>query len=456
MFRSPGLPIGPDVHMLRSDVDAYLTSRLPAYGVEYRDRTSIEGFAPDDAGVTLDLASPDGPLSVRARFVVDCSGHASFLARRYGLRDETPRCRTNTRVVFGHFRRVPLLEDLLVSRPPSFDVRRDLGTAHHCFDGGWIWVIRFDDGRVSVGAVLDRQEHPDDDRPAAEELDELLARFPTVREHLADAEPIRPLVKTGRVQFTSRTIVGERFLLAPHAAGFIDPLFSTGVDLTLAFMSRAVPEIRRAMAEDDFRPGRFAGLDRTFRREIATVDRIVHGMIRSFCSFELFKQYWRTWIYGSVVQYYTQVCSDPAGSGAALGQYGSGIPSWRGQLDRMYRTLLAVRDGDEQAGAQRLKELMDGLPEPFEASDWTVGSGAEAWPREGTPPPEWFRRLAAREPVLGRRLDLGRIQVFAAQQAQRSLQLRERYRRSREEGSGFHQGVDLIRCQGAPPSTFIA
>lgn len=450
MFRSPGLPVGPDVHMLRSDVDAFLASRLEAYGVEHRERTRVTGLDSGAAGVVLDLASPAGSLAIRTRFVVDCSGHASFLAQRSGLRDERARCRTDTRAIFGHFREIPALRDLLGEAAPVYASHVDAGTIHHCFDGGWIWVIRFDDGNVSVGAVLDRRKHPDDGRPAEEELFTLLERYPTVREHLGAAVAVRPPVKTGRIQFTSRTIIGDRFLLSPHAAAFIDPLFSTGVDLTLAFLARAVPEIRRAMAADDFHPRRFAALDRTFHREIRTVDLIVSGMLAAFRDFEQFKQYWRTWVYGSAVQYFTQICYEASGPGVALGQYGAGVPRWRRRLDTMARIVGAAGGEGEVRGAELLKQQMDGVSEPFGATDWSIGSDREVVLQEDRPLPQWFVELAAREPALGRRLDLSRLSTFRQREAERMQDLTDRYRRSRREGSSFHRGVDLIRSGGRP------
>jgi FADH2 O2-dependent halogenase len=40
-------------------------------------------------------------------------------------------------------------------------------------------------------------------------------------------------VRTGRIQYTSSQVVGERCCVLGHAAGFIDPLYSKGLYTTL-------------------------------------------------------------------------------------------------------------------------------------------------------------------------------------------------------------------------------
>src|SRR5262249_20760234 len=146
--------------------------------------------------------------------------------------------KTNTRVIFGHFRNIPFLEEVMGGRNLAFERSRDACTIHHCFAGGWIWVIRFDSGIVSVGLVLDRAVYPDNDREAEEELRSFIERLPSINAHLGNTEPVRPPVTPSRMNFSSRTTIGDRFMLTPHAAGFVDPLFSSGINLTQSFIVR--------------------------------------------------------------------------------------------------------------------------------------------------------------------------------------------------------------------------
>jgi FADH2 O2-dependent halogenase len=87
----------------------------------------------------------------------------------------------------------------------------DAGTVHHCFHGGWIWVIPFgtfiwnilwliimtfstENNTVSIGIVLNLDIYPyNHNMTKEEEWDFILNKFPTVKKHLGDLEPIRPL-----------------------------------------------------------------------------------------------------------------------------------------------------------------------------------------------------------------------------------------------------------------------
>ncbi len=382
MFITPGLPMGPDVHMLREDIDGFLASSLAKYGVEYRDRTSVAGWHTDADQITLVLEREGQHQSVTSRFVLDCSGHKSFLAERKNLRESPTRLRTNTRTIFSHFRNVRFLEEILGKPCARFGTRRDACTVHHCFQGGWFWIIRFDNGVSSVGLVLDRLSHPDNNLKAEDEFWSFVNRFPTVQAQLATATTTRPLTKSGRLQFTSRRIFGDRYLLAPHAANFVDPLFSTGMDLTTAFIARMSPIVASLVEDNDLCTERFRALEACHRAEIDYIDRIVHGMICSFRSPDVFKQYWRYWLNASLVQYFIQLSSDPADDSGLLAHYGASLPTWNCQLEKMYQMITLDNFSSPVALAQHLKATMDRFPEPFDnkGSNWEIGSADACCP----------------------------------------------------------------------------
>ncbi len=342
MFETYPMGIGPDVHMLRSHVDAHLVSRLPDHGVEYRDHTAVTGFEHDGEWGTLQMQGPDGPSEARARLVFDATGHGAVFGRMLGLRDETPRLHTNTRAMFGHFEGVNLLEDVL---PPDddgvFRYNRDAGTLHHCFEGGWIWVIPFDDGVVSVGILLDRDAHPlDRSVPVEDEWKSVIERFPSIAAHLGDAKPTRPIIRTDRIQFSSKGITAPGVVLTPHAAAFVDPLFSTGLTQTAAFISRAAPIVARCLADGDFDHRRFAPVERAFQKEINVTDKLVSGTIASSDDFEVFRQYWRTWVVATNLQIFGRVTGDMGDPEGAALNFGAASAAWTKEVDRRHAIAL--------------------------------------------------------------------------------------------------------------------
>lgn len=359
------LPIGPDVHMLRADSDEFLASRFPHYGVDYLDNTTVVDHQREGNRSRILTRTQDGDQAVSARFVIDASGHASCLANLYNLREDPPRFDTNTRSLFGHFRGVQPLDSALHNRAHPFRFQRDSGTLQHCFDGGWMWVIPFDDGVTSVGLVLDCNQYPLDPHQTPEdELWDIINRYPSIRSHLGQMWPIRPLVRTPRVQFSSRTIAGDGFILTPHAAAFIDPLFSTGMLLTMTFISRLVPVVEAALHDDDFRAQRFLPLERAFFREVELVDLTVSGMIASMRDAELFRQYWRIWVHASGMQYFAKAALPPEKTTAFPLVYGAGIDSWVEAVRAMHRIVMD-RDLPTEKAVLQTKAVMDNVPHPF-------------------------------------------------------------------------------------------
>lgn len=361
MFETLPLPTGPDVHMLRADVDSYLVSKLGAYGVDYWDETKVAEFEPQaDDSVILKLERKDGPRTVRARLVIDASGHASFFANKFKLRDDPPRLHTNTRSIFAHFEDVRDLDESLGGGNETFRFRRTAGTMHHCFPGGWIWVIPFDNGTTSVGFVLDRNAYPLDPGDTAEgEIARFFDRYPSMRAHLGNMKPIRPFTRTDRIQFTSRTILGKGFILTPHASGFIDPLFSTGILLTLRFVARIAHFARRAKERDDFDIEQFRPIETAFMQEVEQVDRLVSGFVKSFRHPALFRQFWRVWVVGTMAQFGTAVVTrSPEDVEGPTLLYGAGIPRWRDAVIRLHE-MVHDESADPIATATAMKAILD-------------------------------------------------------------------------------------------------
>lgn len=301
-FRTMTYPLGPDSHLYRPEVDAWLTAVAVRYGVTYRDRTQVDDVSIDEDGATLTIEG----RPVRARFLCDGSGFRSILAQKMGLRADPCGLNTDSRTLFTHMVGVARIGEILngeISRtapsPP------DQGTLHHLFDGGWFWVIPFDNHLAainptcSVGLTLDRRRHPDNDLPAAEEFAAFVARFPTIAQQFRTARPVREWVKTGRLQYGSTRVAGARWCLMPHAAGFVDALFSGGNTLTMAGIQEIARGLLAAFERDpsgaSFDPSILADYQTGTLENPAVLDRMVHGGFVCMKSAELFNAWFRIW-----------------------------------------------------------------------------------------------------------------------------------------------------------------
>jgi FADH2 O2-dependent halogenase len=242
---SPHDEIG-DTHWYRPDFDHALVRLAEAAGVRYLDETAIDRFADEGAQATLEGTRRGRSLRISTDFVVDASGPRGFLHRLLHLDSAPLRWLPGTQALYTHFAGVARWDDLVPSAgTPPFDP--DAAAFHHVFPGGWIWMLRFNNGITSAGAAL-----TDPIAAALGAADgegawhRLLARLPSVRDQFLDARAVRPFVHAPRLGFRSAQVVGERWAMLPSAAGIVDPLLSTGFPLTLLGVGRLLDLLEHA------------------------------------------------------------------------------------------------------------------------------------------------------------------------------------------------------------------
>jgi tetracycline 7-halogenase / FADH2 O2-dependent halogenase len=230
-----------DTHWLRADVDDFLVREASALGVEYLDQTTLDGVELLPNGDAIATGTCHGrPLRIRSRRIVDASGPRGFLAR--ALRLDAPGFREYpaTQALYSHFTGVARCQDMAeYADPEAPPYPVDAAALHHVFDEGWMWVLRFDNGVTSAGvAVTDAfaAELRLSDGEAA--WHRLLARYPTIAAQFADAKRLREFTWMPRLAYRTSVASGRRWALLPSAAAFVDPLFSTGIPLTLLGIER--------------------------------------------------------------------------------------------------------------------------------------------------------------------------------------------------------------------------
>jgi FADH2 O2-dependent halogenase len=268
-----------DTHWYRAEVDAFFVSEAQKAGVCYLDEVRMQSACEQDDGVRLEAVRGGQPLEIRARFVVDATGPRGFLHRAFALPELPLPDFPPTEALYTHFTDVRRLDE-----PGPYPV--DDAAVHHIFDGGWIWVLRFSNGITSAGVAATSEVAArlqfSEGAPAWQRL---LAEFPTVNSQFASAIPVMPFVHTPRLSFRSGAISGRRWALLPSAAGFIDPLLSTGFPLTLLGVARLAEIIERDW--DSPAPALAAYAHRTDAELLATA-RLIGSLYAAMANFPVF------------------------------------------------------------------------------------------------------------------------------------------------------------------------
>jgi len=282
-----------DTHWYRADFDEFLVREAQALGVEYLDQTKLDSVAFSGQSGQIEIERGGKRNSVRVRFIVDASGPRGFLHRALRLPENAFENFPATQALYSHFADVKRWED--VASGPFTEVSTELppypvddAAVHHVFAGGWIWVLRFNNGITSAGVAatdgLANRLHFAEGEAA---WNRLLERLPGVRGLFADATSQCQLVHTPRLSFRSETMVGPRWALLPSAAGVVDPLLSTGFPLTLQGIQRLAGILERGL-ESPCLEEHLNDYARQTLKELDWAAKLVSALYASMNNFPLF------------------------------------------------------------------------------------------------------------------------------------------------------------------------
>jgi tetracycline 7-halogenase / FADH2 O2-dependent halogenase len=222
-----------DTHWYRAEVDHFLVMEAQNLGVDYRDRARIESLDLAGDGTTIIGRAGEERFCFRAGLLLDATGPRGFLHRSLHL-EEAPLPGLPAREsLYSHFTGVTRTETADAPYPV------DDAAVHHVFEGGWVWVLRFNNGVTSAGVAATQAMAAElglsEGEPAWQRV---LARLPVLQSQFKDAIACQPFRHMPAVSFRSRTIAGHRWAMLPSAAGFVDPLLSSGFALTLIGIER--------------------------------------------------------------------------------------------------------------------------------------------------------------------------------------------------------------------------
>jgi flavin-dependent dehydrogenase len=144
-------------------------------------------------------------------------------------------------------------------------------------DHGWSWRIPLP-GKVSVGIVIPSEHLPKFGATKEERYDNLLKQDSVLAKVAKDSKRLTPVMEHANYQLMSERIIGDGWVLVGDTAGFIDPVFSSGLLIGLTGAVLLAETIQK-------------GTQRDFERYQLEVKRHLkawHGIVDSFYDGQLF------------------------------------------------------------------------------------------------------------------------------------------------------------------------
>jgi FADH2-dependent halogenase len=246
----------------RSDFDKLLLDHAAECGAEVHEDTSVDRvqFSKDD--VELAIRSNGSSQSIRARYVIDASGRASFLGRQFKIKK-----------TYNHLQKLSIFAHYDgVWRADGID--GTLTVLLRAIDR-WFWLIPLTAERNSVGVVLDSETFRKSKLSAEDFLEQALAEQPIIAKRMMSARRMSQVYVEADFSYRSAKLHGNRWLLAGDAAGFIDPIFSSGVFLAVFGGEQCADVLNEVLAHPRKAKRLFAGYERAVNRAMDIYLRFV-------------------------------------------------------------------------------------------------------------------------------------------------------------------------------------
>ena len=229
----------------RSMLDEYLLKLAVEAGCELWRPAKVTEFK---GGENIVQVSKEGENhTVRAKWVVDASGRATFLSRKLNLLKPLESHPVNA--IWGRFTGVKDWDGFEMQKKfPEYAsavrTSRSWATNHLMGLGWWCWIIPLKGGDTSIGLVYDsRLFTPPMDGSISARLRTHFLTHPVGREMLSTAIPVEhDQLAYSPLPYLSEKVIGDGWVLVGDAASFIDPLYSPGLDFC-AFTSHAAQTV---------------------------------------------------------------------------------------------------------------------------------------------------------------------------------------------------------------------
>jgi flavin-dependent dehydrogenase len=238
----------------RSEFDKLLLDHSRENGAEVREETEVTKLDFADDRVKIDVETVDGGRStVEARYLLDCSGRQTILGSLFNLKRTYDHLQKFS--VFAHYENV----ERLAGKDATL-IRMVRGLDR------WFWTIPLTETRTSVGVVMDTAAFRATKLAPQAALAKFIAEQPLMVERMKNATRVSPVYSAGDFSYRNTRLDGDRWLLAGDAAGFIDPVFSSGVFLAIMSAEKAADTLEAVLRDESKRRRLFHKYSRTVNR----------------------------------------------------------------------------------------------------------------------------------------------------------------------------------------------
>lgn len=205
----------------RAKFDDILLRHARKCGADVCEGSPVISHEISDDKVGVRHRNEDGTeADLHARFLLDATGMAGLTGTREGIRR-----------VYDHHRKVAVFSHFSGVKMPCCEELGDIILVLR--DRAWFWMIPLSEERVSIGLVLDLKEFQQSGKKPDALFDDIVRETPELWSRMSEATRETPVHVITDYSFRMDRMVSPRLIRIGDAAGFMDPIFSSGVMLAM-------------------------------------------------------------------------------------------------------------------------------------------------------------------------------------------------------------------------------
>jgi FADH2-dependent halogenase len=220
------------IQVERSKFDQILLDHSRETGAEVREECLVLRYQTDAAGVSVTFRDATGAeQSARAGFLIDASGLGNL---------------TGEREYYSGHRKIAIYSHFANVAMPRGGEKGDIVIVRR--KNSWFWLIPLDDTKTSVGLVMDRAEFQAHGKKPELVFEDAARSTKAVADRFHNAEALAAPQVAVDFSYRNKSLVSPRVVRVGDAAGFIDPVFSSGVMLAMGSGREGARVVDEALA----------------------------------------------------------------------------------------------------------------------------------------------------------------------------------------------------------------
>lgn len=241
----PGVDQDYTYHVNREKFDLLLLKHAASKGARILQGLRVEKVLLDERGYTCGVQALLGSrkLQLYSKIIVDATGRSTLLGNQ--LRLKVPDPLFNQFAIHGWFEGV--------DRGPA-DIADFIHIHFIPITRGWVWQIPIDEKVTSIGVVTDKAAFKEGVTSSSDGdfFMEHVKGNPVLAKRMQNARQVRSFVREADYSYSMKNLCGNGFLLVGDAARFVDPIFSSGVNIAMDSAKFGCEVILTALEKGDW------------------------------------------------------------------------------------------------------------------------------------------------------------------------------------------------------------